>query len=63
MKARNSILLRPKFGNQSRNATTFDAAYEKEERRLEARRRRRQDLEQSCLGRLLRQPDAMEDQK
>ena len=63
MKSRNSILLRPKFGNALRNKTTFDDEYEKEQMRLEARRRRRQNLEQGCLGRINRQEEALERHK
>lgn len=63
MKARHSILLRPKWGNAARNKTTFDDQYEKEQRRLEARRMRRQKLESGCLGRINRQAEALERQK
>lgn len=63
MKSRNSILLRPKFGNALRNKTTFDDEYEKEQRRLAARRRRRQNLEEGCLGRINRKEEALEEQR
>ena len=62
MRKKNSILLRPKPRHPSRrNETTFEKEYEKEQKKLAARRARRNRLEQSCLGRLNRDPDALED--
>lgn len=61
MRRKNSILLRPKPRQQSRrNETTFEKEYEKEQQKLTARRQRRARLEQSCLGRLNRDPNALE---
>eukprot|EP00944_MAST-04C_sp_MAST-4C-sp1_P006770 g6770.t1 len=62
MNRKNSILRRPKPRQPSRrNETTFEKEFQKEQQKLEARRQRRLKLEQSCLGRLNRDPNALED--
>ena len=60
MKKGGSILLRPKRSQSRRNETSMDTQYERDQRRLEARREAMRARNASILGRLQRDPGQKE---